>query len=113
RALAKATPRPRLTSPPRPWSLSLGSRTVAMRNEEETNEQPTHRGRTCRLDAVRNGAAPHANSDADRLQRRVLSRSAERAAARGRGAAPCHGRRAWRQAGPGPSPVLSERGRHG
>src|ERR1700694_4507938 len=43
-------------------------------------EQPTDRCRTCRTDAVRIVRVPNPDPDADRLQRRILSRSAEREA---------------------------------
>ncbi len=59
------------------------------------------------------GAASHADPDPDRVQRRILSRSAERAAARSRGAAPRHGRRPRRQAGARSPPLLPDRRRHG
>ena len=77
------------------------------------HEQPADGSRTCRTDAVRIVPVPDADPDADRLQRRVLSRPAERTAARGRGAAARHGRRSRRQAGAEPPPLLPDRRRHG
>ena len=91
----------------------LRTRAKSGQAREENREQPTDRSRTCRTDAVRIVPVPDADPDPDRRQRRILSRSAERAAARGRGAAARHGRRSRRQAGPGPPPVLPDRGRHG
>src|SRR6202158_1938516 len=91
-----------------PRGLTAGTRT-----REERRETPTHRCRTCRTDAVRIVSVPDADSDPDRGQRRILSRPAERAAARGRGTAAGDGRRSRRQTGAEPAPVFPVRRRHG
>src|SRR5580698_3040348 len=65
----------------------------------ESDEQPTDRGRTCCIDAVGTVRLQNPDPDPDRGQRRILSRSAERTAARGRTAAAGDGRRSRRQTG--------------
>ena len=99
-----------------PARARFPSATDALRTSRgggSSHEQPTDRRGNCSTDAVRIGAASDADSDPDRLQRRVLSRSAERTAARGRSAPAGDGRRSRRQAGPGSPPLLPDRGRHG
>ena len=61
----------------------------------------------------RDAAAHHADPDADRLQRRVHPTAAERPAEGGGGAPARHGRHARQEAGPVPTRVLPDRGRHG